>query len=98
MTGIRPARCFDCRRPLVGETQPACELGANPRFHSVAGTSDATTLPDRSVDYVVAAQAFHWFEPIATRGEFARILQPGGWCVLMWNTRRLDSQVGQQRT
>ena len=57
------------------------------RFHSVNGTAEATTLPDDSVDFVVAAQAFHWFEPTATRREFRRILRPGGWVALVWNRR-----------
>jgi SAM-dependent methyltransferase len=67
------------------------QLAGFPAFHSVAGTSDATTLADGSVDFVVVAQAFHWFEPTATRREFLRILRPQGWCVLLWNTRRLDA-------
>jgi SAM-dependent methyltransferase len=40
---------------------------------------------------VVVAQAFHWLDPSACRREFVRILRPGGWCVLLWNTRRIDA-------
>jgi ubiquinone/menaquinone biosynthesis C-methylase UbiE len=64
-------------------------LGGNPQFHRVAGTAEATTLADQCVDYVVAAQAFHWFNATMARAEFARILKPGGWIVLIWNSRRL---------
>jgi SAM-dependent methyltransferase len=64
-------------------------LGDRPGFRSVAGTAEATTLPSGSVDLVVCAQAFHWFDPAAARAEFARILRPGGGVVLLWN-RRLD--------
>src|SRR5262249_44478242 len=42
---------------------------------------------------VTAAQAFHWFEPNATRREFARILKPCGWVVVMWNDRRINETV-----
>lgn len=66
-------------------------LREHPRFHSVPGTAEATTLPPRSVDCVVAGQAFHWFDTHEARREFARILRPGGWVVLLWNTRRTDS-------
>jgi SAM-dependent methyltransferase len=62
-----------------------------PRFRSVAGTAEATTLDAASVDLVVSAQAFHWFEPVATRAEVIRILRPGGWVALLWNTRRVES-------
>ena len=60
-------------------------------FWVIDGTAEATTLPDGSVDLVVAAQAFHWFDPAKTRAEFGRILKPGGHIVLMWNERKLDT-------
>jgi SAM-dependent methyltransferase len=60
-------------------------------FTSVAGTAEATTLPDRSLDFVTAAQAAHWFDRKKARREFVRILKPGGWLVLLWNERLTDS-------
>ncbi len=66
-------------------------LQGNARFHSVNGTAEATTLPDGAVDYAIAAQAFHWFDPQRTRAEFSRILKPSGWVVLIWNARRSES-------
>ena len=62
-----------------------------PWFIAVNGTADATTLAAASVDIVVAAQAFHWFDPEKTRPEFQRILKPGGYIVLIWNERQLDT-------
>jgi SAM-dependent methyltransferase len=59
-----------------------------PRFHSIAATAEATTLPDHSIDYVAAGQSFHWFDRERSRAEFARILRPRGWVVLMWNRKR----------
>ncbi len=66
-------------------------LSANVNFHSVAGSAQATTLPDHSMDFVVAAQAFHWFNTEATRGEFTSILKPSGKVILLWNERLLDT-------
>jgi ubiquinone/menaquinone biosynthesis C-methylase UbiE len=63
------------------------------RFQSVNGTAEGTTLPDRSVDVVTAAQAAHWFDRENARREFCRILKPGGWTVLLWNERRTDSSA-----
>lgn len=57
-------------------------------FRSVAGRAEATTLADRSADFVVAGQAFHWFDREASRREFLRILKPAGWVVLVWNERQ----------
>ena len=51
------------------------------------GRAEATGLADQSVDAVLAAQAFHWFEPEAALREFHRILKPEGWVALLWNER-----------
>lgn len=66
-------------------------LHAFENFKSVNGTAEATALGDDSVDFVIAAQAFHWFDPEGTRREFKRILKPGGWVALIWNERQLDT-------
>jgi len=60
-------------------------------FRMIDGTAEATTLPGRSADFVIAGQAFHWFQPQATRVEFARIVKPEGWVVLIWHDRDLES-------
>ncbi len=60
---------------------------------SIEATAEVTTLETGSVDFVTAAQAFHWFDRNKAKMEFARILKPGGWVALIWNERRLDSTV-----
>lgn len=60
-------------------------------FRSVRGTAEKTNLPENSVDFVIAAQAFHWFDKEKTRYEFKRILRPEGFIVLIWNERQLDA-------
>ena len=66
-------------------------LAGYPRFHSVDGSAQATNLPDQSMDLIVAAQAFHWFDTPESRTEFRRILKPGGKIALIWNERHLDT-------
>lgn len=66
-------------------------LGEFANFTVVDGTSENTTLPAASVDFVVAAQAFHWFDADKAQSEFRRILRPGGHVVLIWNERQLDT-------
>ncbi len=76
-------------------TAGAARLAAWPAFRSVAGSAERTGLPDASVDWVAAAQAFHWFDVRAARREFLRILRPASdWrprVVLLWNVRREDT-------
>jgi ubiquinone/menaquinone biosynthesis C-methylase UbiE len=62
-----------------------------PSFTSINGTAESTTLPNSSVDFVMAGQAFHWFDRVPTRNEFARILKPNGWVALIWNDRHIDT-------
>ena len=64
-----------------------------PKFSSVNATAEATTLPDKSIDLIVAGQAFHWFDRRKTKIEFTRILKPGGWLVLVWNGFRVESSA-----
>ena len=66
-------------------------LSGRPSFRSVDGTGEATTLADRSVDFITCAQAFHWFDPLKTRSEFARILKTNGIAALIWNERLEDA-------
>jgi SAM-dependent methyltransferase len=64
-------------------------LQSDDRLVSVSGTAEDTTLRSASVDFVTAAQAAHWFDLPRARAEFVRILKPEGWCVLIWNERRI---------
>ena len=60
-------------------------------FNSIDGSAENTTLEDASVDFVVAGQAFHWFDQSAARREFQRILKPDGWLVVVWNERLIEA-------
>jgi SAM-dependent methyltransferase len=62
-----------------------------PRFTSINGSAEATTLPDSAADFVTVGQAFHWFKPAPTRREFARILRPDGWVAIAFNDRMLST-------
>jgi len=63
-------------------------LSSYPAFTAVDGTAEHTTLPDHSVDAVVAGQAFHWFDREKCRTEFKRVLRRDGLVVLIWNERK----------
>jgi len=97
-TGIWTRILLKNGNPVFGiepnaEMREAAErlLATFPKFTSVEGTAEVTTLADQSVDFVTAAQAAHWFDRERARGEFVRILKRGGWLVLLWNERLTDS-------
>jgi ubiquinone/menaquinone biosynthesis C-methylase UbiE len=69
-------------------TVAEANLRSYKRFKSIKGSAESTTLPSASVDFITAAQSFHWFDHASARVEFLRILRKPGWVVLAWNTRR----------
>lgn len=83
VTAVEPNEDMRCRAEQA--------LNGTAGYQSVNGTADHTGLEDESVDYVTAAQAFHWFDPVAFRRECRRILKPGGQVLLVYNTRDLQA-------
>jgi len=65
-------------------------LSRYPHYECRDGRADATGIDAATVDLVIAAQAFHWFDPGLFRVESLRILKPGGWAALIWNDREID--------
>ncbi|MGB3234037.1 MAG: methyltransferase domain-containing protein [Mycobacterium sp.] len=63
-----------------------------PETPALLGTAEEIPLADDSVDAVLVAQAWHWFDPERAIKEVARVLRPGGRLGLVWNTR--DERMG----
>jgi SAM-dependent methyltransferase len=97
-TGIWTRMLLENGNPVFG-VEPNAEMRAAgerhlvgfPKFRSIDGRAEATTLADGSVNFVTAAQAGHWFDRKKSRQEFQRILKNDGWLVLLWNERVTDS-------
>lgn len=56
-----------------------------PQVTCLEGTSWNIPVKDNSLDAVVIAQAFHWFDDIKTLQELHRVLKPSGYGILAWN-------------
>ncbi|MBE8712397.1 class I SAM-dependent methyltransferase [Sphingobacterium hungaricum] len=67
------------------------QLKSFEKFQAIAGTAEQTSLEDSSVDLIVSAQAFHWFDAAIVRPEFERILTPNGLVALIWNERLTET-------
>lgn len=65
-------------------------LSNYPQFVAINGSAESTTLKDDSVDLIVCAQSFHWFEPKNTKREFIRISKIPHRILLLWNERIID--------
>lgn len=66
------------------------------KFGSVNGTADETGLAEQSVDFITAAQAFHWFKISGFKKECLRIMKPGGKVVLVWNVRDMEAPLNRE--
>ena len=73
----------------VAEKKLGNELG----FISINGTAENTTLENESIDYITAAQSFHWFDRLSFKQECKRILKPKGKVILIWNSRDETSEL-----
>lgn len=77
-----------------------------PEVSAKVASAEEIPANDRSVDVVVAAQAFHWFDHDRAIPEMARVLKPGGHVALVWNffdrripwVRKLIEVTGEQST
>ena len=84
----------------VVAVDPIAELldvlrAAMPDVPALLGTAEQIPLPDDSVDAVLVAQAWHWFDPERAIAEVVRVLRPGGRLGLLWNVR--DERLGWVR-
>jgi SAM-dependent methyltransferase len=75
-----------------------------PGTPAVVAAAERIPLRARSVDTVVGAQSFHWWDVERALPEIARVLRPGGHLSLVWNlrderipwVRRLGALIGTQ--
>src|SRR5262245_33155757 len=76
-------------RVLAVEPGDAMRSAAAPHPNGswVGGRADATGLRSASVDLVLCAQSFHWFQTPDALAEFARILEPQKRLAIVWNRR-----------
>lgn len=86
------SRMLDAAGLAVVALDPSASMlaqlhAAAPRVRTLVGRAESIPLPAESVDAVVAAQAFHWFEPSKALPEMHRVLKPHGCVGLLWNKR-----------
>jgi SAM-dependent methyltransferase len=56
-----------------------------------AGVAEEIPLPDRSVEAVLAADSFHWFDEARAMPEIRRVLRPGGGVAILRTVPMLEA-------
>ncbi|MEH7014097.1 class I SAM-dependent methyltransferase [Neobacillus niacini] len=99
-TGILSRQLLERGVKLLGvepngdmRTKAEQDLHQFEHFTSIKGSAEETTLTDNSVDLVIAAQAFHWFDQKKFKLECKRILKQDAKVALVWNSRDSTSPL-----
>ena len=90
-TGKLTDRLLQLRHDVLA-TDPLDEMldhlrRRHPDLRVVRSAAETIPAATRSVDTVVAAQSFHWFDHGPALREAARVLKPEGRIALVWNQR-----------
>lgn len=99
-TGTLTALLADAGADVVA-VEPVASMrgllrGRLPGIPVLAGAAEALPLADKSVDAVVVARAFHWFDARRALDEIARVVRPGGCLGLIWNARDRSAEWVEQ--
>ena len=101
---LRRARGTGCSPPTRSTRCCGTWSARLPGTPAAIAAAERIPLRARSVDTVVGAQAFHWWDLERALPEIARVLRPGGHLALVWNlrderipwVRRLGELIGTQ--
>ncbi|PZG10235.1 class I SAM-dependent methyltransferase [Nonomuraea aridisoli] len=96
-TGI-DARQFQAAGCTVLGVEPDARMARFARDTGVeveVATFEAWDAAGRTFDAVVAAQAWHWVDPVAGAAKAARVLRPGGRLAVFWNSFHPPVEVAE---
>jgi SAM-dependent methyltransferase len=91
LTGLLVAAGHDVVAADVSADMLAELTARLPDVPTLVAGAESLPLPDGDRDVVVAAQAAHWFDPVAASREFLRVLAPGGAVGFVWNSQEATS-------
>jgi SAM-dependent methyltransferase len=86
-TGIsgRLFQAAGCRVLGVDPDARMAELARSSGLDVEVATFEGWDAGDRTFDAVIAAQAWHWVDPVAGAAKAAAVLRPGGRLAVFWN-------------
>jgi len=83
-----------CVEPNTDMIKAAREfLSEYPNCEFIECPAEKIALPDRTADFITAAQAFHWFDADAFKSECKRLLKNGGKVAIVWNSKAEPEQT-----
>lgn len=94
-TGIaaRQFAAAGCRVLGVEVDERMADLARRDGFDVDASAFETWDPAGRTFDAVIAAQAWHWVDPVAGAEQAARALRPGGRLAVFWNVFRAPDDI-----
>jgi SAM-dependent methyltransferase len=96
-TGIaaRQFRAAGCRVRGVDPDARMADLARRGGIDVDVATFEAWAPTGRQFDAVIAAQAWHWVDPVAGAAKAALVLRPGGRLAVFWNAFQPPPDLGE---
>ncbi|WUI03032.1 class I SAM-dependent methyltransferase [Spirillospora sp. NBC_00431] len=94
-TGIASRQFKDAGAEVLG-VEPDARMADLAGRHGIevdVATFETWDPAGREFDAVVAAQAWHWIDPVAGAAKAAQVLRPGGPLTVFWNAQQPPSEV-----
>jgi SAM-dependent methyltransferase len=95
-TGIaaRQFQAAGCRVLGIDPDARMADLARQSGLEVEVATFEAWDPAGRAFDAVIAAQAWHWIDPVAGAARAAQALRPGGLLAAFWNVAQLPPDLG----
>jgi SAM-dependent methyltransferase len=96
-TGLlaRPLRAAGARVLGVDPDARMADFLRRSGIETEVATFEAWAACDRMFDAVVAAQSWHWVDPVAGAAKAALVLRPGGRLAVLWNAFEFPAGMGE---
>jgi SAM-dependent methyltransferase len=96
-TGIaaRQFQAAGCRVLGIDPDARMADLARQSGLEVEVATFEAWDPAGRAFDAVIAAQAWHWIDPVAGAARAAQALRPGGLLAVFWNAAQLPPGLGE---
>lgn len=75
---------------MLNECKKYCAAHTNIEF--INAPAESTQIKENSLDLIIIAQAFHWFNKDLSKAEFKRILKDNGYVIFLWNDMQIHNE------
>ena len=79
---------------MLNECKKYCSTLTNIEY--INAPAESTQIKEHSLDLIIIAQAFHWFDKDLCKAEFKRILKDNGYIIFLWNDMQIHNEFTKE--